>query len=543
MRRAAIYARFSTDLQSETSADDQVSLCRDFAVQNGVDVVATFSDPEISGTAFQQRPGIKALLAAAEAGAFNLVIAESLDRISRDQEHTAAIYKRLKFHDVPIVTLFEGEISEIHVGMKGTVNALFITDQAKRIRGRQRVKVQQGKVPGGLRYGYVSAPRIGDDGSIERGLLRIDEDQATIVRRIFAERAQQKSLRDICRDLNRDGVPSPSGRQWGVSTLSGSKARGSGILRNPIYIGMPAFGRVRMVRNPMTEKRLSRPNAPKEVTTGEVPELRIVDQATWDKVQELVQAMEGVPVRQQRKPRHLFSGLVKCGVCGSSYVIQSQNRLGCAGAKSGKLCGNLRKISIPKLERRVLGGMRASLLEEKATERAIAAIKAGLKKKADRNRLARVRAEQDLATADSAIARLIAAIADGAADFPEIREALAARRAERDAAQALIASEVAANVIVLHPQLRASWKRMVDELTEAQMRNPEDIEKVGPKIRALTSAIVATPSPGSKKGLDLKVRTHLANVFALATGQSPIRQKMTVELVAEEGLEPPTRGL
>ena len=52
-----------------------------------------------------------------------MVVAEALDRLSRDQEHVAALFKQLSFAGVRIVTLAEGEISELHVGLKGTMNS------------------------------------------------------------------------------------------------------------------------------------------------------------------------------------------------------------------------------------------------------------------------------------------------------------------------------------------------------------------------------------------------------------------------------------
>ena len=58
-------------------------------------------------------------------GEFNILLAEALDRISRDQADVATLYKHLKFAGVTIVTLAEGEVTELHVGLKGTMNALF----------------------------------------------------------------------------------------------------------------------------------------------------------------------------------------------------------------------------------------------------------------------------------------------------------------------------------------------------------------------------------------------------------------------------------
>jgi DNA invertase Pin-like site-specific DNA recombinase len=76
---------------------------------------------------------------------FDVVLAESLDRFSGDQEDTAGLFKRLTFAGVNIVTIAEGEITHLHIGFKGTMNALFLKDIAEkthpglrgRIEGRQ----------------------------------------------------------------------------------------------------------------------------------------------------------------------------------------------------------------------------------------------------------------------------------------------------------------------------------------------------------------------------------------------------------------------
>jgi len=65
---------------------------------------------------------------------FDIVLAEALDRFSRDQEDTAGLFKRLTFAGVSIVTLAEGDITHLHVGLKGTMNALFLKDLADKTR-------------------------------------------------------------------------------------------------------------------------------------------------------------------------------------------------------------------------------------------------------------------------------------------------------------------------------------------------------------------------------------------------------------------------
>jgi Site-specific recombinases, DNA invertase Pin homologs len=125
MLRIALYARYSSENQRDASIEDQLRQCRERAEREGWTVVETYSDRAIPGRPWF-RAGIRSLLADAQAGRFDMVLSEALDRISRDQEDVAAVFKRLRFAGVSIVTLSEGEINELHVGLKGTMNALFI---------------------------------------------------------------------------------------------------------------------------------------------------------------------------------------------------------------------------------------------------------------------------------------------------------------------------------------------------------------------------------------------------------------------------------
>ncbi len=86
--RAAIYARYSSDRQSEQSTEDQVRLCRARAEHEGWTIVDVFPDVALSG-ATRDRPGLNAMMPRARA--FDVILAETLDRISRDQEDVAAI--------------------------------------------------------------------------------------------------------------------------------------------------------------------------------------------------------------------------------------------------------------------------------------------------------------------------------------------------------------------------------------------------------------------------------------------------------------------
>jgi site-specific DNA recombinase len=230
--RAVIYARYSTDLQSPASIEDQIRLCRERIEQEKGTVVEIYADYAISGGSLRNRPRMQALLAAAKSDRFDYVVAEALDRISRDQEDVAAIYKRLRHSDVRLLTFAEGEISELHVGLKGTMNALFLKDLAQKTRRGQRGRVEAGKIPGGNSYGYRIIRTLLADGSVTTGEREIDPEEAGIVRRIFKEYTDGMAPRQIAMRLNREGVPSPRGGRWNASTINGNRLRRNGILNN-----------------------------------------------------------------------------------------------------------------------------------------------------------------------------------------------------------------------------------------------------------------------------------------------------------------------
>ncbi len=83
-------------------------------------------------------------------GGFDVVFAGALDRLSRDQEDVAGVFKRLSFAGVKTITLSEGEISHLHVGLKGTMNALFLKDLADKTRRGLQGRIEAGKSSGGL---------------------------------------------------------------------------------------------------------------------------------------------------------------------------------------------------------------------------------------------------------------------------------------------------------------------------------------------------------------------------------------------------------
>ena len=301
MPRAAIYARFSTDLQNEKSVDDQVALCRAYCAREGLTPVVRFQDKARSGASIFGRDGLIDLMAQAKTKSFDVVVGEALDRLSREMEDLAGIHKRLSFAGVEIRAVHDGRADTVMVGLCGLVGQLFREDGAKKVRRGMMGVVRSGRHAGGRAYGYRPRPGV-------KGELEVIESEAAVVRRIFADYATGRPLREIAGSLNREGVEPPRGDKWNASTINGNAARGNGIIFNELYAGRIVWNKVRMVKDPETGRRVSRANDRSERTTMEANHLRIVDQETWERAQSLKAAKAQLASTSKRRPPHLYPG-------------------------------------------------------------------------------------------------------------------------------------------------------------------------------------------------------------------------------------------
>jgi DNA invertase Pin-like site-specific DNA recombinase len=278
--RAAIYARFSTELQNEKSTEDQIALCRAHASQHGLDVISVYEDKARSGASLFGRDGLMSLMDAARKRLFDVVVVEALDRLSRDMEDLAGIHKRLSFLGIEIQAVHDGTADAILIGIRGLVSQMQREDGAKKVRRGMAGVVREGRHAGGRAYGYRAVPG-------RPGKLEIVEEEAQVVRRIFEAYTSGRTPRDIAGDLNREGTAPPRGTRWNASTINGNAQRGTGLIFNELYVGRIVWNKVRMVKNPDTGKRISRPNPRDQWQIIEVPHLRIVDDETWRRAQEL----------------------------------------------------------------------------------------------------------------------------------------------------------------------------------------------------------------------------------------------------------------
>src|SRR5262249_2101079 len=125
--RAVIYARYSSDLQREASIEDQVEICRRLIAREGWRLAATHPHRALRGACCNS-PTYQPLLADAERGGFDIVVCEALDRLGRKLADIADLYDRLAFRGIKLYAANTGEISQLHVGLLGTMSQLYLAD-------------------------------------------------------------------------------------------------------------------------------------------------------------------------------------------------------------------------------------------------------------------------------------------------------------------------------------------------------------------------------------------------------------------------------
>ncbi|MEQ3726291.1 MAG: recombinase family protein [Tateyamaria sp.] len=538
-----MYARYSTDLQSDASIEDQHRLCLRLISGNGWTEAETYSDRGISG-ASHLRPGYQRLLEDARNNLLDVVVSEGLDRISRDQEHIAAFFKQMRFQGIPIITVAEGEISELHIGLKGTMSSLFLKDLAQKTHRGLEGRVRKGKSAGGITYGYDVVRTVQADGTVTTGERIINEDQADIVRRILRDYSHGLSPRAIATNLNADGIPGPRGT-WGASTIYGNHQRGTGVLNNELYVGRLVWNRQRYIKDPNTGKRQARLNSPDDWIIEEVPDLRIVDQSLWDAVKarqletRSSATSEGIKkLGRTKRARHLFSGMLKCGCCGGGFIQVGKQYYGCANLRNKGTCSNRLTIKRDELENRVLSGLKDQLLHPDLIAEFVRAYQEEFNRLAGTVRRERAKAERDLAKIGRQITQIIDAIAEGMF-HTSMKEKMTDLEAEKARLETELNSAKDESPVLLHPSLAERYRAQVTDLADA-LDDPSACAEVTTIIRNLLMEIRLIPDGGA---LAIELVGELAGLLALGVSRnekSRPKAACSLKMVAGVGFEPTT---
>jgi DNA invertase Pin-like site-specific DNA recombinase len=569
MKRCAIYARYSSDLQSPASIDDQLDLCRRAAQQREWVVVAEFHDAALSGFGVEHRPGYQQLLKAAfmMPPVFDIILVEDLSRLTRDTGELLRLNQRLRLRDIEIVGVSDGiatgrQGAKVQLTVKGLFNELYLDDLREKTHRGLAGRVARGMSAGGRIFGYRTAPVADENGDTRRhsapARFEIEPGEAAIVRRIFADHARGQSLAAVAHALNREGVPfpakdtkrGPARRGWAVSTIQV-------ILHNEKYVGVWIWNKTRYVKDPDTGRR--RPVARPEVewTRQERPDLRIIDPDLWRATQErlaLVEKSFGVgPGRPPRGgahvaySRHLLSGLVRCGYCGARMITQTATRrkgadvyrygwyrCGFAKDKGPAVCTHRTGYRQDRLERALLDKFREAMRPE-IVDAVVAEANVQIKAAFQRTHARPDEIRAEILRLEGRAGNLVRFVANGDTS-PMVRKELETLEAELVGLRVELA-EIGTADRLAQPQVHRTWVMAKLERLDHLLRTDPARARVE-IAKHLDGDLTLLPRPGGAGERRAEIRGRVKS-NSLLEGQEAV----CLQVVAGVGFEPTTFGL
>ncbi|SIS84808.1 recombinase family protein [Insolitispirillum peregrinum] len=337
--RIAVYARYSSDIQSPTSVADQIAACRAFIerifLTEAVEVTV-FEDAALSGATMNQRAGIQSLIRHVQAEQIDVVVAEGIDRLSRSIADMAALFDLLVHSGTRLITIHEMEVSDLHVGMKGTMNKMFLKDLKARIRRGQAARTEQGLVMGPAPFGYRVVKVVG--GEVVSGVKEIDPDEAEIVRHIYERFTSGNTLASIVSEMNERKIPRRRATKWLESMVRK-------ILSGPIYKGEVIYQRTTKSRDPLTGKLHIQRVPRSDWVSSQNEQLRIVSDELWRDAQvRMVAGREKAvrPLKEIASHQRVLTDYVFCGACGAVKHVAHEGRYTCSGNRYYRSCKNAR---------------------------------------------------------------------------------------------------------------------------------------------------------------------------------------------------------
>ncbi len=255
--------------------------------------------------------------------------------------------------------------------------------------------------------------------------------------------------------------------------MNGTRDRCAGILQNELYVERLVWNKVRMVKDPDTGKRLSRPNPKTDWRITDVPHLAIVSADVFEAAQKRRQERTRTHPSQQRRPRRLLSGLLRCGACGSGMSTNGEDKSGrvrirCSAAKESGTCSDGKTFYLDSVEKAVLGGLKAEMRAPKIIAEYVRTYLEERKRLAASSNAKRQRLEQQLGQLNREIDRLVDAIAKGYGD-PAV---LGPRSTALDADRKRISEELqneppVPKAVALHPAILKRYEDQLQQLERA----------------------------------------------------------------------------
>jgi DNA invertase Pin-like site-specific DNA recombinase len=456
--KTAIYSRFSTDRQTDSSIQDQNRVCGEYAERQGWKVVARFEDQGISGAALGNRPGVLKLREAALARRFDVVLVTDLSRLSRSNGDLSTLIDRLVNKGIRVIGCQDGYDSgrkghKLQAGLSGIIGEAFREMIKDRTYTALETRARAQRATGGRAYGYRGG--------------KVDKAEAAIVREIFERLADGASTRTIAAELNQRGVSSP-GASWDRSIRRASGWMGSGvrvIVLNPRYRGEIVWNQSEWRKDPDSGRRsrIMRPRS--EWITHTDESLRIVSDDLWNRAQHRMRPAEH-PARSGGKPKYLLSGLLKCDLCGASFVGISKSMYGCSSSLYGGACSNRVRVRRDKVEQVLVGPIKDDLLAPARVQRMAVEAQAYYAERVRAMQTRAIEQPRELQELDARIDRLRARLKAGDPDMTgdEIQAAIDRAEAKRRELQAQQPEAIqGAKVLSMLPKAAALYRQQITD--------------------------------------------------------------------------------
>ena len=536
---AVIYARFSSDKQSESSIDDQIRNCTRYAERHGIRVSASYEDRAMSGTS-KDRVGFKTMQAAALQAEFDTLLVDDLSRLSRDDVEMKLLIRRFKFDGIRIVGVSDGYDSDnkgekIQSTMRGLMNELYLDDLRDKTHRGMTGQAMKGYSAGGRTYGYngkqiLDTVKQDPNGrpkilAVER---EINHDESQWVVKIFEWFVGGESPRRIADKLNQLGVRSTRGSTWAASAIYGDYNDSTGLLNNKLYIGHYIWNRSAWKKDPDTGKRKRIKRDSSEWINTPMPELRIVPQELWDAAQarlldirqRSVKIREALnnPNTRSHSGKYLFSGLLQCGCCGANYTVYSATSYGCSKNinRGDAACNNRLRVPRKILEGCLLDIIRKDLLSREAMDAFLSDVTEEMQKRqGNKNDPELDMQKRKLAEAERQIANIMKAINAGIIT-PTTKEALQKAEAEQGQAKRVLAANAQATdaLTTILPNVAERYRAMVGNLGKTLST---DVGRAREHLKALMGPVRLIPSANGY--LEAELRHNPEGLMTLALGQ------------------------
>ncbi|MCJ8240630.1 recombinase family protein [Peteryoungia algae] len=543
-KTAIIYARYSTDRQTDVSIETQVELCQNFIADRGWQLLDTYSDRAISGSNYLTRPGIQRVLNRIKSSKVDVVLCVTVDRVSRDAEHGNGFLKRLRYNSTELWTVHGGSsVTDIEMGLRATLSQELVEQIRYRTREGMKTAVRRGKATTCLAYGYRIKLEYDAHGERIPGLREVDPVQAEVVQEIFSLYADGVSPSAIAVELNRRGIPGPRAAAWRDTAIRGHVDRGTGILNNELYLGRAIWNRREYRKNPDTERRIARHNDSHDWVVDERPELRIIPDDLWSAVKRRQLGVRGEfertlsnPLNRTHRPSYLLSGLLECAECGGPYAVMATGRYGCTNHKKkipldvlgGACCSNHKTILRRELEDRILTSIPAALVHmdvfRRTVDKVLQSELAEQKTAAHQTQDIAAALERNRREQEGIVAQMSQRAAEGRRPNAALDDRLDRLDDEREALERQLASAPsmdkpvsdAERLAALRDEINEDTVRTVIHAMLYMMRDHADPQTKQPLIgiiRQLIQKVVIASTPGRQPPA-LEVHGRIASILA-----------------------------